>query len=367
MASANILREIANPMAAHQQSVLNEQQIAQNQQNMFNAQEEKKRTDALRRLDQVGRVLYSATTPEAWANAINILEQQGIQVDDAERDFANRDAILGQLVSVSDQMKQNIDTRRLDIAQQNANTMQTRAAGTATAAKPLSPEGKLAADVKAGYITEEQANAKTAAKKRLSATELRFKRESENNVVDLTNTIENLKTARELAPKVFSGAGASLRAAAGANLPDWMVPDFVADPETAALTQDYEKIVSESAIRQMAETLKGATTDREMNEFRRILADPDISAVNKQKAIDRMLAKAQAQLELEEERVKEFEGDVESQRDQPEEPDDPQAIAEANRQQIIAELDEARARGVDEDTLMNRLTEAGLDPAEYGF
>jgi len=73
-----------------------------------------------------------------------------------------------------------------------------------------------------------------------------------------------------------------------------MVPDIFAAPGRSANTVELNQILSAESIQAMSQALKGATTDKEMGEFKRIMADPNISVEVKQRNLDRMLAKAEA-------------------------------------------------------------------------
>ena len=137
----------------------------------------------------------------------------------------------------------------------------------ANAGKPQSPAGKLAADHAAGLIdddTYKAASTKATAGPKLSATELKAVYAAEDEIPNLDASINQLESALKLNDKVFSGYGAGTRGAIGAKLPDGMVPDFVADPESGAATSEYQAIMTGEAATAMSAALKGATTDREL-------------------------------------------------------------------------------------------------------
>lgn len=63
---------------------------------------------------QVAGALYAADTPEKWAATLDFLEKSGHTIDDNERDFNNRDAIIGQALGPDGQLKQRNDDREFN-------------------------------------------------------------------------------------------------------------------------------------------------------------------------------------------------------------------------------------------------------------
>jgi hypothetical protein len=142
----------------------------------------------------------------------------------------------------------------------------------------------------------------------ISATDKKAIFEAEDAVPALQGTLETLKRAKELVPDAYSGYTAGARGAAGALLPDLMVPDWVADPKSSKATVELNQLLSGEAIKSMAETLKGATTDSEMNRFTTILADPKSPPELKLRTIERMETLARRKFELNQSRVKDLRG-----------------------------------------------------------
>lgn len=85
---------------------------------------------------QVAGALYAADTPEKWQATINFLEQSGHDIDDTERDFRNREAIIGQALGPDGLLKQMNADREFGVSQMNAETNRMNAGGGA--AKPPS-------------------------------------------------------------------------------------------------------------------------------------------------------------------------------------------------------------------------------------
>jgi hypothetical protein len=185
----------------------------------------------------------------------------------------------------------------LDVARQNAARQETPAPLQilkASGIDPASPEGRKALFPKTDTP--------------ISATDKKAIFEAEDAVPALKGTVENLNRALELNNKTFSGAGAGTRAAIGSNLPDWMVPDFVADRKTADATTEWQKIMGPEALQAMASTLKGATTDFELRKFIEMLGDPQTPPKVREGVINRMKTLVERKMQLQESRVRDLRG-----------------------------------------------------------
>lgn len=112
----------------------------------------------------------------------------------------------------------------------------------------------------------------------------------------LKNTLANLAEAEELGPKTWTGPWSNQRA---------RVSSWIWDTENTTGDEHlrYQQIMEGEAIKQMAETLKGATTDREMLKFIDIVADPTIPWENKKKALHQVRRFAQSLIDMNEEKI----------------------------------------------------------------
>jgi hypothetical protein len=185
----------------------------------------------------------------------------------------------------------------LKVAQQNANRQDTpaqlqvlRAAGI----DPSSPEGRKA------LFPRTDLPLSAADKKAINA--------AEDEVPQIQGTIEALTRAKQINSQTFQGAGAGARAWLGTKLPDMMVPDFIADPKTARTTEEWQKTMGPEALKTMANTLKGATTDFELRKFIDMLADPSTTPETRGKVIDRLTKLAQRKMEISQARIKDMRG-----------------------------------------------------------
>lgn len=174
--------------------------------------------------------------------------------------------------------------------------------------KPEAVKAAEAAGLRPGTPEFTRAVVPKSAETPISATDKRAIFEAEDAMPALKGTIDTLARAKELNNKTFSGAGASYRAWAGSKLPDFMVPDFVADKTGADATTEWQNIMSAEAIKNMAETLKGATTNFELQEFQRRLADPSTPPEIRGRIIDRMMMLAERQRQISEARMKDLRG-----------------------------------------------------------
>lgn len=267
-----------------------------------------------RKLGEITGVLGRADTPEKWARGVQFLKARGHDFDPGEEDFANRDSILGQAMSLKEQMAQgNVDrnfnadenyrTKSLDIEERKL------AGAGAKARTQISDVGgkRVLIDLDTGETLKELGPTPAKAKSGLTATELKFQRESEGDQLNLGQTVSSLERAAQLTDDTFEGVAAGAKAYVGSRVPGG---SFLVDKAGADATTEYSTLMSPEAIKEMASTLKGATTDFELRKFESILSDPSQPNDIKKKVIGRMLTLAKQKLELEGRRLKAFETDA---------------------------------------------------------
>lgn len=140
----------------------------------------------------------------------------------------------------------------------------------------------------------------------LSATDRKAIMEAEDQVPIVQNTIGILNRALELNPRAYSGIGAGVLGTLGtAGIPG---SGAILDPERAKATREFNQLMSGQAIEQMSQTLKGATTDREMAQFVEILGNPATPPEIRERTINRMKALAERQLQLQQVRIQQLRG-----------------------------------------------------------
>lgn len=182
--------------------------------------------------------------------------------------------------------------------------LQAQMAARARAAQQagLSPESPA---FKSYYLT---GNMPREDQSPLTVTDKKAILEAENELPNIKSTIEGLDRALELNKKTFTGAMAGTRGWLGSALPDFLVPDFVADPKTAENQREFDQLTRGEAIKSMATTLKGATTNQEMKEFIEILANPSTPPDVRARTLQRLKTAAQAKEQTMQARVNDMRG-----------------------------------------------------------
>lgn len=138
---------------------------------------------------------------------------------------------------------------------------------------------------------------------RATATDKKELWKSEDELPALDGTISSLDRALELNKKTFTGVTAGVRGWAGTAIPG---AGMVMDPNAAAATREFGQIMSLEAIKSMANTLAGATTDQELRQFVEILADPSTPPDIRERTILRMKTLAERQKVIKTQRINEL-------------------------------------------------------------
>jgi hypothetical protein len=125
----------------------------------------------------------------------------------------------------------------------------------------------------------------------LTAVDKKAINAAEDELPDIDSSIDGLKRALELNDKTYRGFTAGTRGWAGDAL-DQVIPDAILSGDTARSTREFSNLTSLEAINAMSAALKGATTDREMDQFRSILADSSTSPDERARTLNRMLVVA---------------------------------------------------------------------------
>jgi hypothetical protein len=140
----------------------------------------------------------------------------------------------------------------------------------------------------------------------LSAGDKKAIMTAEDEVINFDNTIATLNRAKELNPQAYSGFGAGMMGTIGTSgLPG---TGMVFDQNKAKATREFNQLMSGQAVEQMAKTLAGATTDKEMGMFVEILGNPSTPPDIRERTINRMLTLAQRQRELAMSRARDLRG-----------------------------------------------------------
>ena len=156
-----------------------------------------------------------------------------------------------------------------------------------------------------GEITQETRDAIVRKATGPSASEMKAGNELQNSHLEVQSALSDLKEARDL----LGSEGTGIRAGAGAGLTQtgakWGGDRAgLTDPTLTKKTERYNQIMSAEAITAMAAKLKGASTDYEMKAFVALMNDPNAEPANKVRALNSMIAKAEAHAALQQDQMK---------------------------------------------------------------
>jgi hypothetical protein len=171
--------------------------------------------------------------------------------------------------------------------------------------RPASEGGKIMQDVQAGKLTPEEGKAQIEKLSAPSASEMKAGNELQNTHLETQSALSDMKEARGLmGPK-----GTGIRAGSGSGLAQgaakWGGDKLgLTDPSLTQPTERFNQLMNAEAITTMAAKLKGASTDYEMKAFVALMNDPNAEPETKMQALDKMIAKAEAHLALQQEQLK---------------------------------------------------------------
>jgi hypothetical protein len=144
----------------------------------------------------------------------------------------------------------------------------------------------------------------------LTATDRTAIHKVEDQIPTLQATLRTLDRAAELNDKTFTGGTASLRGEIGAK---WL-PEGVAraipglDPASAKATSEWEQLMGAEAIKAMSEQLKGASTNFEMQQYLRRIADPSTPPEARKRLIGEMRRTVQQEMGIQQNRMNQLRG-----------------------------------------------------------
>lgn len=141
------------------------------------------------------------------------------------------------------------------------------------------------------------------------ATDRKAAWEVQDQIPLLRTTIEQLEEAQRLVPDAYHGYLAQTRSAHNQASPE-KLPNVLSSPSNAAATVRLNQLMSEQAIAAMAAALKGATTDREMDQFKAMMASPSTRPDQKLAVINDLLTRARRQYQVGTTRLKELGANV---------------------------------------------------------
>lgn len=208
-------------------------------------------------------MIKDTTMQDQAATRAQLAQQYGLEGDDLQRYI-----LTGQ------------------IADQSAQAARSPASMSPQEREALADQYGLQGPARQRFILTGQIDSSAA--RGLSSTQFKEKVKAEDALPALQTADQTLARAEELLPSINSGFGTDTAARITTGLDQWGLPTFGADPQTAAATQEFNDLMNQQAIEAMAQTLTGATTNFELQEFKRILADPNAPKDQKLRTIQRM-------------------------------------------------------------------------------
>jgi hypothetical protein len=97
----------------------------------------------------------------------------------------------------------------------------------------------------------------------LTATDKKAMLEADELVGSNATAVENIKNMESLNKDAYGGWFAGTRAALGNNLPDWAVPDRIADPKRSLATSSLDNLAMTNALTQLRSIFGGSPTEGE--------------------------------------------------------------------------------------------------------
>jgi len=217
----------------------------------------------------------------------------------AEKDLAR---INADITTQRDLIKQAHDERLAADERRSKAALQTQAEKATSAdiaTRTKSAEEIAAAEAKA------KAEALASDPKRNEAI-----RSAETDYRKGLSHLDNLEEATRILehPKgIYTGAAQSAAPIAG-GIPG--IGGMLVDKEKAQNTARFNTIVGEDAIRDMATTLKGSSTNYEMGEFKKMKNDPNISDAQRANQLKKVVKAARADLEAQAKETQRIGGDT---------------------------------------------------------
>jgi hypothetical protein len=144
----------------------------------------------------------------------------------------------------------------------------------------------------------------------LSAGDKKAILEADEAVMTNKAVLTALDEAAKLSPKAHTGYGASIRASIGNALPDMMVPDAIASPDSSAATANYENVVLGQALNQLKSTFGAAPTEGERKILIELQASADKPDAVRQDILRRARVLAENRLKFNEQRSSELRGNT---------------------------------------------------------
>src|SRR5436190_9512061 len=228
-------------------------------------------------------------------------------------------------------------------------------------ARPQTDVGKVKADLAAGRISQEEADAAVRKLTAGSPADQVAMGQARDEHINLQVTAAKLAEADDLLEKgIYHGAGADTKTKLGQIVPDKLGGIVGTDPETTARSKRYTQILSSEVVAQL-KALKGPASNKDMDWATTTVNDPSAPKENKQQAMKILRAQMGAHLQSSEQTLKGM-GTAPVKVEIPGATGGPAApAAAAGGGDLLEEARKAIAAGAPRDKVMQRLKEKGVD------
>lgn len=132
----------------------------------------------------------------------------------------------------------------------------------------------------------------------LTATDKKAMLEADELVASNASAVENIKSMETLNKDAYGGWFAGTRAALGNNLPDWAVPDKLADPKRSLATSSLDNLAMTNALTQLKAIFGGAPTEGERSILLQLQGAADKTPGEREKILGTARDLAQRRLEV---------------------------------------------------------------------
>jgi hypothetical protein len=240
-----------------------------------------------------------AATRQTQMDLATQSQKANAEAAQAERDFKGAQAALDR-ANQDGTAQQKIDAQAALQEKQQVFELKKQAADQAfKASQPQSTVGQVGADVKSGIISPEVGAAAQQQMTAIPPAQVKAQTDAATTYRDHSQSLDKLLTARDLLNhpdgiNVGPWAGVKTGTTLGAaDIP--LVGGMVSDAAKAKAqrTNDFNSIVNEKAIKEMSTTLKGQSTDFEMQKFIDVMNNPGASPEQRRAGLDRLITAAQ--------------------------------------------------------------------------
>jgi hypothetical protein len=142
----------------------------------------------------------------------------------------------------------------------------------------------------------------------LTATDKKAILEADEAVRDNTSVIKSLENASKISPNAYDGASAGVRSWLGNNLPDALVPDFIASKAQSEATTNLDNILTQNALTQLKSVFGGNPSNAEREILLAIQGASSKPEKVRQDIYNRAREMAAARLEFNKQRANDLRG-----------------------------------------------------------